>query len=321
MFKKITSLLCATVLATCAVATSAFAAVTNNTVPEVAQAPTDKKYTVSSNGSKLTYIAIKIPDAAEQYTNSTDISFKVTKGVFKSATIQCVSGNLGSEDDIGDYVAPSYDQNISELDSDYDELLLTLYAGTGLKTSDGTICIVRLVYTGEPVDAEFIPYKLNWVNTDSNGTSNNTNVEMTYEAPTYKYTLTGASTTITKTEITSGGSEEPGDDTTPIIGGNADREAAEAFTDYADATAVGKYEGVTSDDQATAFWAELKNGTATGEQATTGNIVWKVTSNGTSKYFKKSVGNAIAGGGSAKVGLIVQNLYDENATAGIAFLQ
>lgn len=203
----------------------------------------------------------------------------------------------------------------------YDKASLTQYlvlpwAYPGITASSDVVVefYVTAEDTTKDVVFEFLPESFIQVYSDDLDAR-----KIYYTTGSKQYKLEAGKSTVT--EITSGGSEEPGDDTTPIIGGNADREAAEAFTDYADATAVGKYEGVTSDDQATAFWAELKNGTAAGEQATTGNIVWKVTSNGTSKYFKKSVGNAIAGGGSAKVGLIVQNLYDDNATAGIAFLQ
>ena len=102
---------------------------------------------------------------------------------------------------------------------------------------------------------------------------------------------------------------------TPSIGGT-DKNAVESFAGYADAANLGVF---TNPDLATDKAVAFKT-TVTGTTAT-GVVVWKVTSNGVSKYHKMSIGNKLTGGGDAAIGLAVEGLDDSAATAGVAFLQ
>lgn len=102
---------------------------------------------------------------------------------------------------------------------------------------------------------------------------------------------------------------------TPSIGGT-DKNAVENFAGYADAANLGVY---TNPDLATDKAVAFKT-TVTGTTAT-GDVVWKVTSNGVSKYHKMSIGSKLTGGGEAVIGLAVEGLDDSAATAGVAFLQ
>lgn len=107
----------------------------------------------------------------------------------------------------------------------------------------------------------------------------------------------------------------PAETGTPSIGGT-DKDAVENFAGYVAADNLGVFTNPDlATDKAVAFKTAVTGTTATGD------VVWKVTSGGISKYHKMSIGSKLTGGGEAVIGLAVEGLDDSAATAGVAFLQ
>lgn len=284
--KKLMVFACGAVLALSTTMISASAASDANILTgskHTSTGVTSIKVNVSNIASSAT------ADTADFTTNGL-VMIKVEKGVFSIAKEMPMGANgLHSVDDFGDPVTPTWNVALNTTaSSEYDVINVGWFGDVPCFTTTGDIVEVQLKYTSTVKEVPMTVLADSYITTCK---SDGSNVSPTAKLAENKntYTLAADSSTVTKTEPSSGPTEVI---TTATTAGEKE------------ATAIGDtyYGDKDTTDTAVAYGAGLK-----GEaDKTYTNVLWTVTANGETKYHKSPVN--VSGEATYKIGLVIQGL-------------
>lgn len=327
-FRKILAAVCSVAMvASTIVFSSVSASATTKAPADMVFEITSGKTAMTSGRSKSNYITISMPDIGGEWNSdysewsgkfmkSGSLRIAVQTGILKDAGLSDSPNFLyNPEGDKGDSnLNVAFAQNYKS--SGYDLITLSWACGKqyGLLAENDDIAEIKLSYASASYadDITFYPYEVAGDKfsqiyfTDIDGYDIGEN-DVTIKGlnPEYTYTLSGTSNTVTATKKGGNTTVEVG----TITGTTADD--VKNYDGFKATTNVGNYTGETADDKTTAFTAAISG------ESTSGTLVWKVTSGGTAKYHKQSIGGNFSG--DANVGLVVGEIGDAAATAEVAF--
>lgn len=329
-FRKVLAAVCsiAMVASTMAFSTVNASAATKDPADMVFEIIDGKTPMSQTARAKSNYITISMPDIGgswnEDYTEwsgkfmkSGSLRLAVETGILKDAGLSDSPNFLYAPDgEKGDSnLNVAFAQNYKQ--SGYDLITLSWACGKqyGLLAENDDMAEIKLTYASPSYseDITFHRYEIPGDKfsqiyfTDIDGYDIGEN-DVTVKGlnPDYTYTLSATSNKVTATKNSSG-------NTTVEVGtitGTTEDDVKD-YDGFKATTNIGGYTGETEADKATAFTAAISGTSASG------NLVWKVTSDGTTKYRKQSIGGNFSG--EANVGLVVSGMQDTAATAEVAF--